>query len=277
MHGKTTAVRWWLDGVELAACGPAFHGAREHFYAGDWRSFLRNQLLHVLEDGVAAKDEEHGGAGSAQSDAKNSRLAGKRREERKQRRASARVRLVEPVLHGDVKKLAVPFREGGGEERDALHVEDGVCRVYFSGSRPRAFLVESGESGSTSRSRQSDLGLTEMAWTFCWPSTKSIAESVEAAEPAGGDVIGMAFADAGFAEDVALDQPSAPKVGGERDASEQGGRGGSAAHAERDLVVDLDLERGDRLLVRGEDAGVGVDSRFVFELAAGWRRRGRWR
>ena len=87
----------------------------------------------------------------------------------------------------------------------------------------------------------------------------------------------MAFAAAGLFEDLLGGPVEVAEVIGEQDAGEESGGAGSAAHAEGDLVVELEVK------ARGEDAGVGQDvdvggeDEVVFEARRRGRRRGRWR
>ncbi len=58
----------------------------------------------------------------------------------------------------------------------------------------------------------------------------------------------MAFAAAGFFEDLLAGPVEIAEVVGEEDSGEQGGGAGSAAHAEGDFVVDLEKKRGNGLV-----------------------------
>ena len=86
----------------------------------------------------------------------------------------------------------------------------------------------------------------------------------------------MAFAAAGFFEHLLGGPAQVAEVVGQQDAGEEGGGAGAAAHAEGDLVVELEMERCGEAGCGGEHVAVGVEDQVVVECGRRGRRCGRW-
>jgi len=78
----------------------------------------------------------------------------------------------------------------------------------------------------------------------------------------------MAFAGAGFLEDLLVGPIQAAKVICEKNAGKKRGGTGAAAHPEGDFIVEFEMESaGENACVR-QDVNVGGDDEIVFDASA---------
>ena len=156
------------------------------------------------------------------------------------------------------------MREGGGEQRHALDVEDGVgFGVTLRQQRARG-------PGRQRRSghRQQHLpggvpgegGRGNLAIAGC--------RDGEASVPAGGDVVGMALTTAGLCDEVGVRELEAAEVAGQSYTRQQRGGAGAAPHAQRNLVMDRQVQRNDGSPGTVQHIGVGIHDEVVLEHSA---------
>jgi len=125
------------------------------------------------------------------------------------------------------------------EWQDAARLLGGEWRVgYGEQQRPAAF-----------RFNLDDLGLHLIRH----------AGYGDAAHPAGGRVVGMVLAHGRFAHNAVGFPAEMSVVDGERDSSQTGGSGRSAALADGDFVVNVNAERNDFAILGLENLAVGCE------------------
>ena len=168
------------------------------------------------------------------------------------------------VLHRGGEQVDAALGKGRDQQRDALDVEDGIG-FGVALRQQRAGLLGGEARGGNGKQHLPGW----IAGEGCgFDAAVVFRGDGEASIPASGDVVGVAFAAAGFGDDVGVGQLQPAEVVSERDSRKQRGGAGAAAHSERNLVVQRQMQRLHSNACAREDVAIGVEDQVVLQRGA---------